>query len=130
MAGFGVSQREDTAESKPSSVVGWTRFLVHRMQALPVRWRALQPSAAWSRVAAPAGYVVEHLIEISTRDATTIAGILLEIAGPYDRDQRLAHSSFELDSAMTQHPAILAQVDEVGRIGREFATCPAQRSGD
>ena len=85
-------------------------------QALPVRWRASTLRRTLS-VAAPA-HTVEHLLT-SPPGCNDHRGVLLEMAGPYDRD----HDWLTLRSARSDDPtsAILTQVDEVGRIDREFA---------
>ena len=93
-----------------------TRFLVSDA-ALPVRWRAATLRRMVG-VAAPLD-VVEHLIK-SPPGCNDYSSILLEIAGPYDRDSDwLTLRSRQCDDPTSR---ILAQVDEVGRIGREFAT--------
>ena len=69
-------------------------------------------------MAAPV-HTVEHLLT-SPPGCNDHRGVLLGMAGPYDRD----HDWLTLRSAQSDDPtsAILAQVDEVGRIDREFAT--------
>ena len=113
--GFGVSrERIRQVEAKVRRALD--RFLASD-EALPVRWRASTLRRTLS-VAAPA-HTVEHLLT-SPPGCNDHRGILLEMAGPYDRD----HDWLTLRSARSDDPtsAILTQVDEVGRIDREFAT--------
>ena len=96
-----------------------TRFLASEA-ALPVRWRAATLRRMLG-VAAPLD-VVEHLLK-SPPGCNDYSAILLEIAGPYDRNSDwLTLRSRQCDDPTSR---ILAQVDEAGRIGREFATSPA-----
>ena len=85
-------------------------------EALPVRWRASTLRRMLS-VAAPM-HTVEHLLT-PPPDCNDHRGILLQMAGPYDRD----HDWLTLRPARPYDPtsAILTQVDEVGRIDRDFA---------
>ena len=86
-------------------------------EALPVRWRASTLRRALS-VAAPV-HTVEHLLT-SPPGCNDHRGVLLGMAGPYDRDR----DWLVLRSARPDEPTsvILGRVDEVGRIDREFAT--------
>ncbi len=113
-AGFAVSrERIRQVEVKVHRTLN--RFLASD-EALPVRWRASTLRRMLS-VAAPV-HTVEHLLT-SPPGCNDHRGILLEMAGPYDRD----HDWFTLRSARSDDPtsAILTQVDEVGSIDREFA---------
>ena len=85
-------------------------------EALPVRWRASTLRRTLS-VAAPV-HTVEHLLT-SPPGCNDHRGVLLAIAGQYDR----YHDWLTLRSARSDDPTsvILTQVDEVGRIDREFA---------
>ena len=113
-AGFAVSrERIRQVEAKVRRTLD--RFLAS-YEALPVRWRALTLRNMLS-VAAPV-HTVEHLLT-PPPGCNDHRGILLEMAGPYDRD----HDWLTLRSARSDDPtsAILTQVDEVGRIDRELA---------
>ena len=113
--GFGVSrERIRQVEAKVRRTLD--RFLASD-EALPVRWRASTLRRTLS-VAAPA-HTVEHLLT-SPPGCNNHRDILLEMAGPYDRD----YDWLTLRSARPDDPtsAILTQVDEVGRIDRELAT--------
>ena len=85
-------------------------------EALPIRWRA-STLRRMLGVAAPES-TVEHLL-ISPAGCNDHRGILLELAGPYDRDDVWV----KLRSARAKDPtsSILAQVDEAGRINRDLA---------
>ena len=89
---------------------------LHSDEALPVRWRASTLRQILS-VAAPVD-TVEHLLRPppGSNDHRTI---LLAMAGPYDRD----NDWLTLRSAQQSDPTpiILSQVDDAGRINREFA---------
>ena len=113
-AGFAVSrERIRQVEAKVRRTL--EKFLASD-EALPVRWRASTLRRMLS-VAAPV-HTVEHLLT-PPPGCDDHRGILLEMAGPYDRD----HDWLTLRSARSDDPtsAILTQVDEVGRIDREFA---------
>ena len=114
-AEFGVS-RERIRQIEAKVRRRLDRFLMTD-EALPVRWRASTLRRTLS-VAAPF-HTVEHLLT-SPPGCTDHRGVLLKMAGPYDRD----HDWLTLRSAQSDDPtpAILTQVDDVGRIDREFAT--------
>ena len=114
-AEFGVS-RERIRQIEAKVRRRLDRFLMTD-EALPVRWRASTLRRTLS-VAAPF-HTVEHLLT-SPPGCNDHRGVLLRMAGPYDRD----HDWLTLRSAQSDDPtsAILTQVDDVGRIDREFAT--------
>ena len=114
-AEFGVS-RERIRQIEAKVRRGLDRFLMTD-EALPVRWRASTLRRTLS-VAAPF-HTVEHLLT-SPPGCNDHRGVLLGMTGPYDRD----HDWLTLRSAQSDDPtpAILTQVDDVGRIDREFAT--------
>ena len=85
-------------------------------EALPIRWRA-KTLRQMLGIAKPEN-MVEHLLAAPPgyRDYRTV---LLEMAGPYDRE----HGWLILQSARDTDPspAILNQIDEVGRIDGDLA---------
>ena len=86
-------------------------------EALLVRWRASTLRRLLG-VAAPI-HTVEHLLR-APPGSNDHRDILLNMAGPYDRD----HDWLTLRSAQGNDPTstILTYVDEVGRIDRDIAT--------
>ena len=112
---FGVT-RERIRQIEARSRRSLARFIASDA-ALPLRWRAATLRRSLG-VAAPLG-VVEHLLR-APAGCNDYSGILLEIAGPYDRN----HDWLTLRSKGSDDPTsrILARADEVGRIDREFAT--------
>ena len=112
---FGVTrERIRQVEAKLYRTLG--EFLISD-EALPIRWRASTLRRKLS-VAAPV-LSVEHLLK-SPPGCNDHRNILLDMAGPYDRDR----DWLILRSAQSNDPtsSILTQVDEVGRIDRELAT--------
>ena len=114
-AEFGVS-RERIRQIEVKVRRSLDKFLMTD-EALPVRWRASTVRRTLS-VAAPS-HTAEHLMA-PPPECKDHRGVLLAMAGPYDSD----HAWLILRSARSDDPtfAILAQVDDVGRIDREFAT--------
>ena len=114
-AEFGVS-RERIRQIEAKVRRSLDRFLMTD-EALPVRWRASTLRRTLS-VAAPF-HTAEHLLS-PPPGCNDHRGVLLAMAGPYDND----HDWLTLRSARSDDPtsAILAQVDDVGRIDRDFAT--------
>ena len=92
------------------------RFL-NADEAIPIRWRA-ETLRQVLGVAAPVD-TVENLLR-PPAGCNDHRSILLEMAGPYGRD----NGWLTLRSAQRSDPiaAILSQVDDAGRINREFAT--------
>ena len=114
-AGFGVTrERIRQVEIRVRRALG---VFLESEEALPVRWRAATLRQT-IKVAAPT-HTVDYLLR-SPSGCNDHRDILLEMAGPYDRED----DWLTLRSAQKDDPtsAILAQVDEVGRINREIAT--------
>ena len=121
-AGFAVT-RERMRQVEAKVRLKLNDFLTSD-EALPIRRRASTLRRMLS-VAAPA-HTVEHLLW-SPPGCNDHRSILLDMAGPYDRD----HDWLTLSSAQWNDPtsAILTHVDEVGRIDREFATSKLTECG-
>ena len=114
-AQFGVT-RERIRQIEVKARRSLHRFL-STDEAIPIRWRASTIRRTLS-VAAPER-TVEHLLRSPSGECNSHRGILLELAGPYDRDE----GWLTLRSAQGDDPtsAILTQVDEAGRINVELA---------
>lgn len=113
--GFGVTrERMRQVEVRVRRSLG--RFL-ESDEATPIQWRAATLRQMLS-VAAPVS-TVDHLL-VAPTGCNDHRGILLELAGPYDHE----NDWLTLRSAQQYDPTslILTQVDETGRINREFAT--------
>ena len=114
-SGFGVTrERIRQVEVKTRRLLN--DFLDSK-EALPIRWRA--STLRWLLgVTAPVD-TSEHLLR-PPPGCNDHRSILLEMAGPYDRDD----DWLSLRSAQHSDPTfvILSQVDEVGRVDTELAT--------
>ena len=113
-AEFGVT-RERVRQVEVKVRKALNRFLTSD-DALPIRWRATTLRRTLG-VAAPS-HTVELLLTSPTGN-NDHRSILLELAGPYDRD----HDWLTLRSAKRNDPTsiIMTQVDDVGRIDKECA---------
>ena len=107
--GFGVT-RERIRQVEIKVRHSLDRFL-ESGEAMPIWWRAATLRQTL-RVAAPI-HTVDHLL-VAPPGSNDHRGLLLELAGPYDYED----DWLTLRSAQAEDPtsAILAQVDEVGRL--------------